>query len=286
MSLVTVACSAHADEKAEQVVRDVTRIQKLTKVAILPVVIQVRFDNTNGVPDPARLAARSVAVERLAAIIEEKFKSSPFKVLPAEAGSLAVKENGWQAADLYSTVKSGSWDVPIETFKNKKGDTVNLLGKKDDLKKDKEVMTLFRFHWHDLPETVVGLASFDMGALAEIDRQRAKELGAKLGVDGLLYCQVTEVETHEGTTGLGVLTGEKFKSTRVHLHFTLISPDDGTIIWQAKARGVKSQKTGVFTGARAYNGEDRKVIEGTVAATEILLSDLAEGTGVPVKQKK
>jgi hypothetical protein len=283
--LVFAAAGAQAEEKAEQLVRNTARLDQVKKIAIIPAVAQLRFDRGNGLPDPARMAARITAVTRLSEIVEKKFESRKYAIVPPEAAVLAFKEFKWQPTDLYITNNKGTWESPSEVLRNHKGDEAALLNKREEFKTSPEEMTAYRFKWHDLPETTFGLAAFGLGVLAKPDLAKIKMLGDKTGADALLLCQVADMETHEAPTTLGLLvTGEKFKSTRVHLHFTLISAQDGAIIWQARARGVKSQKTGAFTGERAYNGEDRKAIEGTVQAVDILLSDLFEGTGKTAKQ--
>lgn len=286
-TLTLVARPVWAEEKAEQVVRDAAGLEAVKKIAIVPPIVQLRFDRGNGLPDPARMAARVTAVTRLAEVVESKMKTRRYTFLPVEASILAMKELTWQPTDFYVTSVTGNWDSPTEVLRNKKGDEAALLNKRETLKQASDEMTLYRYRWHDLPETNYGLAAFEIGALARPDLAKVKTLAEKTGADAVLLCQVADVETHEGATTLGLLaTGEKFKSTRVHLHFTLLRVEDGAVLWQARARGVKSQKTGTFTGERAYNGEDRKVIEGTVAATDTLLSDLFENTGKPVKDPR
>lgn len=278
---------AHAEERAEQIKRDASRLDQVKKIAVMPVVIQLRFDRGSGLPDPARMAARMTAATRLAEILESKMKSRKYTFLPPEAGVLALKELQFTPVDMYKTTNSGTWDSPSEVLRNKKRDEASLLNKREEMKRTPDAMTLYRYKWHDLPEQNIGLAAFDLGQLAQPDLRKVKLIGEKLGADAILLCQVADVETHEAPTALGILvTGEKFKSTRVHLHFTLMNVSDGMVLWQARARGVKSQKTGAFTGERSYNGEDRKTIEGTVAATDILLSDLFESTGKPYQTAK
>lgn len=274
---LVMAGGARAEDKAEQLKRDAARLGQIKRIALAPVVVQLRFDQGNRLPDPNRLAARCAAAMRLPMILEEKMKTGRYALLPSEMVTLALKETNSQPTDLYVAQAKGSWENPCETVRNNKGDEASLLNVRAEMKKTPDAMTLFRFRWHDLPDTCIGLASFGAGVPAPIDAERAKALAAKVGADAMLYCQVTEMETHIGSALFG-----GFKSTRLHLHFTLVAADDGAVVWQARARGVKSQKAGFFTGLGAFKGEDRKAIEAAVQATEILLDDLYNGTGAPV----
>jgi len=59
------ASRAGAEEKAEQIKRDAARLEQIKKIALLPVVTQVRFDQDSRIPDPTRVAARVAAMVRL-----------------------------------------------------------------------------------------------------------------------------------------------------------------------------------------------------------------------------
>ena len=280
--LIGLSSRLVADDRLEPVVKDTNRLAKVSKIALLPIVTQVRFDKFKDIPDPNRVSARISVAKELPSILENQLKETKFKLLPPEAATLALKELDIQPVDLFITTKNGSLSAPSETFKNKKGDEAILLAPKDSFKQKPQEMTVYRYKWHDLPDTNIGLASFDLAVLAKPNIETLKTVSSKLGADAILLCQVTEMETHEGTTGVSVFA-QRFKSTRIHLHFTLISTDDYSVIWQAKAKGIKSQRAGYFMGNRSYNGEDRKAVEGAVQATEFLLSDL---TGSPIKPEK
>lgn len=268
---------ARAQEKAEQVRRDVSRLDQIKKIALVPVVIQLRFDQDKRIPDPGRMAARQAVVLRLPMLLQDGMKSEKYELLLPEAATLAVRELGWQATDLYKIEKSATWDSPAEVIRNKKGDEAALLQTREIMKTHPEAMTLFRYHWHDLPETVYGLASFKLNSSIQVEESKAKALAEKLGADALLFCQVGDMEVHTGETLF-----ENFKSTRIHLYATLISVQDGAILWQARARGIHSHKAGFFTGARAYQSEEGMAIEGAMQAVKTLLDDLYHGTGNPV----
>lgn len=266
-----------AEEKADQVKRDPVRIAAVKSVAVAPVVIQLRFDRDDRLPDPNRMAARNAVASRLPAMIDQKLKGSTIKVLPVETLVLAMKQEDWNPTDLYVTKVQGSWETPGESMKNKKGDEALLLNSRSAMKAAPADMTLYRYRWHDLPDVCIGLAAFKDLAFPPLVTDRIKTLGARAGADAVLLCQVEDMETHTGST---LFSG--FKSTRIHLHGTLVDSSDGAVLWQAHSRGVASQKAGFFTGASAFKGEDRKAIEGAMQAIDILLDDLLNGSGKPI----
>lgn len=282
LGLMLVAVGASAEERAEQIVRDAARLAQVKKIALLPVVTQVRFDNVRDIPDPNRVSARVTAATRLAQMLEERMKGGKYTLLPPEAASLALKELGWEPTDIYVTKNTGTWSSPGEVMQNRKKDEAVLLTTRAAMKDTPDVMSLYRFTWHDVPDRNTGLASFKMAALAVPDVEKLKQVAEKTGADTLFLAQVAEMETHEGAAGIS-LWAHTFKSTRIHLHFTLVSASDGAVIWQARAKGMKSQQAGIFTGNRAYKAEDRKVIEAAVQAMDVLLEDLNQGTGIPTK---
>lgn len=266
-----------ASEKADTAKRDAARLEQIKSIAMAPVVVQLRFDKDDRLPDPSRMASRAAVATRMQAILEEQMGKGKYKLLPYEAASLAVKEKGWQPVDLFVTNVKGSWDAPCEKITNNKKDEALLLNTRAEMRQTPEQMTQFRFKWHDLPETNIGLAAFKDMNFASVDPVKVKAVGEKTGADAVLLVQVEDMETHEGQQLFG-----SFKTTRIHLHATLVATSDCAVIWQAHARGVKSQRAGYFTGATAYKGEDRKAIEGAVQAVEVLLDDLYNGTGKPI----
>lgn len=265
-------------EKADQVKRDAARLEQVKMIALAPVVIQLRMEKIDRIPDPNRMAARMAVATRMPGMLEEQMGKGKYKVLPYEASSLIVKQMNWKPVDLFVTNVKGSWESPSEILRNAKGDEVLLLNKHADMKQAPEQMTLFRYKWHDLPDMAVGLAGIKDMTFAVADTEKLKALGEKVGADAAMFVQVEDMETHESAAGL---FSEPFKSTRIHLHGTLVSAADGAVLWQAHARGVKSQKAGFFTGNRAYGGEDRKAIEGAAQALDLLLEDLYYGSGKP-----
>lgn len=281
LSLVAAASLAaygpRAAEKADQVKRDAARLEQVKSVVLAPVLIQLRFDKDDRLPDPNRMAARAAVALRMQAMLEEQMAKGKYKLLPYEAASLAVKTMGWQPIDLFNTNVKGSWDSPCEKIQNNKKDEVLLLNTRGAMRETPDQMTQFRYKWHNLPETPVGLAAFKDMNFATPDASKIKTLGEKTGADAVLLMQVEDMETHEGAQLFG-----GFKSTRIHLHATLVATNDCAVIWQAHAMGMKSQRAGYFTGARAYSGEDRKAIESAAQAVELLLDDLFNGTGKPM----
>jgi hypothetical protein len=267
-------------ERAEQVRRDSAGLERIHRIALVPVITQVRFDRGSRLPDPSRLRASAGALAEVPAILESSLPSRKYEFVSGSTVDQALQALHFQPLDLYMTRTTGTWDSPAETIQGGKKDEAVLLAKRDDFKGSPQDMTLFRFSWHDSPEAVTGLASFELGAFAPINTDKAKQLASKLKVDALLFLAIADVEVHEGTTGFSVFT-KRFKSTRTHIYGSLLSAPDGGLLWQGRARGVKSHKVGYFYVGRMKGELNKSVAEGAADAIQILLSDLYEGTGVP-----
>ncbi len=275
------AQGAQAKEKAEQLQRDSARLAEIKSIALMPDVIQVRFDQDRRIPDPNRMTARLGVAQRIPTILEQAMKSSKYELLSTDGARMAVREMKQEPIDLYLSQNIGTWNAPAETLRNNKGDTALLLNTRDTMKQTPDETTAFRYQWHDMPDTVFGLAAFKLNATAKPDADKAKAVGEKLGADAVLYLQVGDMEVHEGTTLI-----QEFRSVRIHLYATLISARDGAVIWQARARGIRNSKEGVVLGKRSWQPEALAAIPSATEAVNVLLDDLERGVGKPALAKK
>ena len=276
------SATGKALEKSLQLHRDSGRLDRIHKIALVPVITQVRFDKDNRIPDPARLLACVGAAREVPEILTASLTSGKYQFVPSGDVDKALINLNILPSDLYITRTSGSWESPAETVTGKNKDEAALLAKRDDMKRSRNEMTLFRYKWHENPDTAVGLASFDQWAVPTINGDKAKQLAAKLGVDALLFLTIYDVEVYEGSTG--IIFPNKFKSTRTHVYGTLMSTDDGEILWKARARGVKSHQANYFHVGRMKGDLGKSVAEGTAHAVQMLLSDMIDGTGIPTKK--
>jgi hypothetical protein len=277
-------------ERAEQVFRNGSRIATIKSVALVPVVIQLGFDRDKRLPDAKRMRARIASAELIPSLIDELAKSTGYSFVSANTVARALSELQWTPTDLYVARHTTTWDAPAEVVKDSKKDAADLLDKRDEMKRTPEQLSLYRFRLHDAAEPTIGLASYRRGVFAQLDPAKTKELAAKLGVDALLFVQVTDVEEHESATGAGELVnlfvgpfGQRRKSTRIHLQGTLVDGADCATLWQARARGIKSKTTGLFHLGVVKGELNKRAVEGTTDAVEILMSDLCDGTGTPQK---
>ena len=271
-----MSVTAPAEDQAVQTTRNAARLADVKKIAPAPVVIQLRFDRSKDIPDPNRLAARVAASTRLIGVFEEKLKGSAYQLAAPEAVALALKEMNLQPVGLYTTRDTSQWDAPAEVLKNRKGDEAALLTGRDPMNETPADMTCYRFRWHDLPDTNVGLAAFRPDTFARVYIEKAKTIASRVGADSVLLLQVTDMEVHVGSTMF-----ESFRSTRITVHATLLAANDGAVLWQSRAKGVVSQKAGYFTGAGAFKNEERAAVEAMTKAVDLLVADLVQGTGKP-----
>ena len=278
-------------ERAEQFFRNPARLDTIKTIGVVPVVIQLGFDKPKCLPDPARMRARIASAELIPDVVEELGKSAKYTFVPVGKVTSAMADMHWMPTDLYSANRNASWDSPAEIVKGGKKDEADLSEKRDDMKRKPDELALYRYRLHDAAEPTIGLASCRHGVFAQPDVTKIKELAAKLGVDALLFVQVTDVDVYESTTGAGELVnifigpfGQRNKSTRIHLQGTLVDASDNAILWRARARGIKSQATGIFHAGGVKGELTKRAADGTIDAIEILLSDLCEGTGTPQKQ--
>ena len=268
-----------AADKPEQFVRDAGRLSHIQKIALMPTVVEVKFD-ARKVPDPEQMMVRQTVASCISAMLEKQMEAGPYQLLPPEFVIQALQDKKWSITDLYITQATGSWERPAEVRKNARGDEAVLLSKYADFVAGPVATSPFRYRWYNTKEPAFGLATTSYQRFPKIDKGKARSLAAELGADALLYCQVANLETTKGT-----VVFENFKSTRVQLVCTLISPEDGSVVWQARIRGIHSHKAGFFTGATAYPSERHMAVEATDDALKSLLQDLYKGTGKPVKSE-
>lgn len=270
--------AAMQSERAEQIKRDASRLEQVKTIAVLPILVQYGFEKDLQFPDPNRMTSRLAILTRLPEIIESELKASKYTVLPQEAGSLALKESNIEVTDLYQTHRSGTWDAPAESKRNRSKDDFLLLTGYDDLKKNADQVTLFQFKWHNLPATMNGLAAYRMDADASLDTEKVKALGAKVNADAILIARITNLEMHR--SGNGSIALPIHLKGRVDIQFTLVSRMDGAVIWEARAHAMKSER-----GRPQSFGppQDRNAIACAVGAVELLLDDLNHGTGITAK---
>lgn len=277
MAGLLLASSFCAADKPEQFVRNAGRLSQLQKIALMPTVVEVKFDERK-VPDPDQMMVRQTVASCIAAMLEKQMESGPYQLLPSEFVIQALQDKKWSMTDLYVTHSTGTWDRPAEVRKNARGDEAVLLSKYTEFVGSPTAVSPFRYQWCNTKEPAFGLATTSYQRFPKIDKGKARALAAELGADALLYCQVANLEVTKGT-----VVFENFKSTRVQLVCTLISPEDGAILWQARIRGVHSQKAGFFTGATAYPSDRSMAVDATNEALKYLLQDLYKGNGKPVK---
>jgi hypothetical protein len=279
----TLACvallssSARADDKAEQISRDAAGLGQVKTIAMLPAVVQLKFDKE--IPDPNRVAHRFSVADRLPDIVEEKLKKGKFTLMPFEAAALGIKEKSWTITDMYSTKVIGTRASPADTIKNRNKDQADLLASRTEMIQTPDEMTVFSFTWHGLRDAREGLACFRENINAKPDMAKLKQLNEKLHADALLLCQVTEMESHDGVVvRLPIIFSKVFSATSFRVHCMLIRPEDGAILWEAEAKGRKE----VTEYKGATNGDEgRMALAVAGEVVEHLLSDLTDGTGVP-----
>lgn len=277
-------------ERAEQVLRDPSLLNGIKTIAVVPIVIQLGFDRDKRLPSPARMRARIASAELIPSLIDELGKSTKYSFVPVDAVTRAMADLGWVPTDLYVARRGATWNAPAEIVKGGKKDEADLLDKRDEMKRTPSELSLYRYRLHDVAEPTIGLASFKRGVFAQPDASKTKELAAKLGVDALLFVQVTDMEVHESLTGAGQLVdifvgpfGQRRKSTRIHLQGTLVNASNSATVWQARGRGIKSKETSLFHAGGVKSELNKRALEGTEDAVRILLSDLCDGTGTPQK---
>jgi hypothetical protein len=267
-------------DTVEEIVRDASRLESVKTVAVLPPVIEVRFDRPKTLPDPDRLAARALVAKSLSLTLPVQIASGTrFHVAPDTDLILALARTHAEPLDLFRAVVRGSLDSPAETIVNRSGDTVELLATAADVAAEHGAATRFRFRWRNRGDTLAGLAAFEKGADSDPDPAAVKSLSRYLDADALLCCLVSDMDVRQGgsSSPLGyALGGGPFSSTRIHLTLFLVSLKDGTIVWQARAQGVSSSKEGL--SARSNHGRDaQQAFVGAGQAVNALLDDLYSG---------
>jgi len=127
------------------------------------------------------------------------------------------------------------------------------------------------------------LACFKPAATPKLDTAKLKTLNDSLHADALLLCQVGEMNAKDSMVFKGSLIFSKFFSaTSFRVHFILVRPQDGAVLWEAEANARKEAVTdsnGMYGGAT--NGDEgRMAIAGAALAVNMLVADL-NGTANP-----
>ncbi|HLJ54083.1 MAG TPA: hypothetical protein VKT77_03535 [Chthonomonadaceae bacterium] len=283
-SLLGPVYAKASDDKVVEISRDQAAIGEVKTIALLPIIVQLRFDQTKDVPDPTRVAARFAVADRLAEILDQKMRAAKRPTMPVEAAILAIKARSWTSIDTCITTATGTWNSPAETVRNRGKDEVTLLALRSAMRQSPESVTAFAFSWHGLPGSRQGIAAFHAGVDSKPDIPKLKELNNKLHADAMLFCEVSDLDekdlglTYRTTVPL-IYGIEEVKGTRVHIHCLLIRAQDGAILWEARSTGTSSGNV----ADRAIN-VSRQAMEGAGRAVDGLVSDLIEGTGVPPKK--
>ncbi|HLJ54082.1 MAG TPA: hypothetical protein VKT77_03530 [Chthonomonadaceae bacterium] len=277
LTFVLLGPCANAADQVEVLKRDVEGLSKVKTVAVLPVIVQLSFEHDSHFPDGNRMTSRLAIATGLPAMIEQQMKGGKFVVIPAEAGALALKESNIDPTELYSAHANTTWDSPAEMLRNKSKDELALLTSQADLKKSPDDLTPFQYKWHNLPATMTGLASFKMDPNASLNVEKLRAVASKLDADAVLLVRVTDLDMHQSGNG-SIGLPFHFRS-RVNMQFTLVSLKDGTILWQARAAGTKSE----HARPRSLGSpQDRRAMECAAGTSEVLINDL-NGAGASGK---
>jgi len=277
--MVVFGVSAAAAPPVETTVREEERLAAVKAVAVLPPVILLRFDRDGRLPDPDRLATRVLVAEALSATLPVQLAQRGYRVTPAEDLQLQTALLHLGPTDLYRTVVRSAFDSPVAKESDRAGDMAELLATREEAG---DSPTLFRYRWHDRPDSVTGLAA--LGPVAEIApvADRVRRLGEKLGADALLLWQVGEMDVRQGgaNTPLGyALGGGAFSSTRIDLSFMLVATNDGAVLWRATARGTESGKLGLSGRRSDHSRDQQQALHGAAQAANHLLDNLIQPGG-------
>ena len=272
-----MSCAAFGspDDIVAEVKRDGPAIDAVRKMALLPVIVQVRYDQSKDVPNVDAIAARFAAAEQIGPMLEVKMRARSKTFLPVELPILAMKAKSLTAGEICNTKSASTWSSPAQHLQNRTKDEATLLCHRAQLNAANET-TPFSITFHGIPGIRYGVAAFGPGVDSSPDVPKIADMNKKIQADGLLFCELSDVDDREGLTyrlTAPLLYGfREVRSTRVHIHCTLIRPSDGAVIWEARALGTSSGK--VVNGAIDVN---RQAMEGTGKALDALLSDLFDG---------
>jgi hypothetical protein len=248
---------------------------QVKRIAIAPPVVVLRFDEKGRIPSPDRFTMRRAVAAELAGVLRHLIGDRKALALN-ETVAAALAERGWKPTDLYQTVSG------MEEVLSDKKNVCRLAMSRSDLAANPTKVTTYHYRAEALkgiPDESIGLAVLERNVTPAMQEARIKALAEQCRSDAVLLLRVEDIDTKEGLVGLAL---ENYKSSWVTVSATLVSGEDGRVLWQAALQGHSSTRERRIPGAafsKGYNkGEDRLALDCMTKLAPVLVEKLL-GTG-------
>ena len=278
LAAVMLAVSAAGDEDAPGVrftsIRASDAARHVKRIAIIPPVVVLRFDVDGRLPSPDRFTIRRAVANELAPGLRELL-GKRLEVEPNESVAAALAEEGLKPVDLFQTARGAE-----EILRDKRKNVCRLAASRPALKTDPLGVTVY----HYTPEALgylakddFGLATLSRGINPRLNTEAAAKLRSRLRADAYLVLRIEDLDTKEGLVGIPL---QKFKSSWVTVHATLVSAAEYSTLWEAELQGhssTRERKIPFTQHSRGFNkAEDRLALDGMTKLIPILAARLTE----------
>jgi hypothetical protein len=131
-----------------------------------------------------------------------------------------------------------------------------------------------------IPKDDYGLATLGRGVNPELNPDSARKIVPRLAADALLILRVEDLDTKEGFVAI---PPQKYKSSWVTVHATLVSASDLRVLWDAELQGhssTRERKIPFAQHSEGYNkAEDRLALDGMTKLIPVLAGKLTAAAG-------
>jgi len=277
--LALICGSAAAQEEPAKGVRLTESVRRpeagaVRRIAIVPPVVVLRFEERGRLPSPDRFTTRRAIARELPGALRALLEPR-LKVSLNESVAAALAEEGLKPVDLYQTAR-GAEEVLTD-----RRNSCRLAMARAALRSDPLQVTVFRYvpeALKNLPQEDAGLATLQRGVQPRLQTENVARLARRLGVEALLLLRVEDIDTKEGLVGIQM---EKYKSSWVTVHASLVSATDLQPLWEATLQGHSSTRERRIPGAafsEGYNkAEDRLALDGMTKLLPVLADRLPAG---------
>ena len=249
-------------------------LKQVKRIALIPPVVVLRFDVKGRLPSPDRFTIRRAVANELAPGLRDKL-TGRFEVVLNESVAAALAETGLKPVDLFRTAKGAE-----EVLRDRRKNVCRLEMNRAALQSDPLAVTIYQY----VPEAIGnmakddnGLATIARGVTPQLNPESIRKVLPRLKSDALLFLRVEDLDTKEGVVGIPL---QKYKSSVITVHASLVSAADLSILWEAELQGhssTRERKIPFAQHGEGYNkAEDRLALDGMTKLIPALADKLSE----------